>query len=220
MSLWVTMPRMGMVVLRGSLRRRLGGTARRQRWRRKGRSVPRGLRSLGRKRPSSVAEAALDDQCDRWLAGASFYCAAHLVDKNLTEGSGVRFPRRGAPCELGVCAPGSLSMSRLPTAGTFARRRADCNSPQKHVWRAQIVLMTEDGHGTAEITCVVGVCRLVLAGVVHAMRCDGLLRIIPAARTVDLTVSWCGSTGCDSQSSPDGGCGDGGRDYAIGCFGG
>jgi hypothetical protein len=28
---------------------------------------------------------------------------------------------------------------------------ADRNSPQKHVWRARIVLMTGDGHGTAEI---------------------------------------------------------------------
>jgi transposase len=25
------------------------------------------------------------------------------------------------------------------------------NSPQKHVWRAQIVLLTSDGHGTVEI---------------------------------------------------------------------
>src|SRR5690348_2375253 len=28
---------------------------------------------------------------------------------------------------------------------------ADRNSPQKHVWRAQIVLLTADGCGTAEI---------------------------------------------------------------------
>jgi len=28
---------------------------------------------------------------------------------------------------------------------------ADRNSPQKHVWRAQIVLLTADGYGTAEI---------------------------------------------------------------------
>jgi hypothetical protein len=27
----------------------------------------------------------------------------------------------------------------------------DRNSPQKHVWRAQIVLLTAKGHGTAEI---------------------------------------------------------------------
>ncbi len=28
---------------------------------------------------------------------------------------------------------------------------ADRNSPQKHVWRARIVLLTGDGHGTVEI---------------------------------------------------------------------
>src|ERR1700752_2665033 len=28
---------------------------------------------------------------------------------------------------------------------------ANRNSPQKHVWRAKIVLLTADGHGTAEI---------------------------------------------------------------------
>jgi transposase len=28
---------------------------------------------------------------------------------------------------------------------------ADRNSPQKHVWRARIVLLTADGHGTSEI---------------------------------------------------------------------
>jgi hypothetical protein len=28
---------------------------------------------------------------------------------------------------------------------------ADRNAPQKHVWRAQIVLLTADGCGTAEI---------------------------------------------------------------------
>ena len=28
---------------------------------------------------------------------------------------------------------------------------ADRNSPQKHVWRAQIILLTADGCGTAEI---------------------------------------------------------------------
>ena len=28
---------------------------------------------------------------------------------------------------------------------------ADRNSPQKHAWRARIVLLTADGHGTVEI---------------------------------------------------------------------
>ncbi len=55
----------------------------------------------------------------------------------------------------------------------------DRNRPQKHVWRARIVLMTADGHGTAEIMRVAGVAktavwrwqeRYMQAGV------DGLLR--------------------------------------------
>jgi transposase len=33
---------------------------------------------------------------------------------------------------------------------------ANRNSPQKHVWRAQIVLLTADGCGTAEIMRVTG----------------------------------------------------------------
>jgi hypothetical protein len=33
---------------------------------------------------------------------------------------------------------------------------ADRNSPQKHVWRAQIILLTADGCGTAEIMRVSG----------------------------------------------------------------
>ena len=33
---------------------------------------------------------------------------------------------------------------------------ANRNSPQKHVWRAKIVLMTADDHGTAEIMQATG----------------------------------------------------------------
>jgi len=33
---------------------------------------------------------------------------------------------------------------------------ANRNSTQKHVWRAKIVLMTADGHGTAEIMRATG----------------------------------------------------------------
>ena len=33
---------------------------------------------------------------------------------------------------------------------------ANRNSPQKHVWRAKIVLLTADGHGTAEIMRATG----------------------------------------------------------------
>jgi transposase len=56
---------------------------------------------------------------------------------------------------------------------------ANRNSPQKHVWRAQIVLLTADGHGTTEIMRQAGVAktavwrwqeRFMQAGV------DGLLR--------------------------------------------
>jgi len=36
---------------------------------------------------------------------------------------------------------------------------ADRNSPQKHVWRARIVLLTADGHGTAAIMRQVGVAK-------------------------------------------------------------
>src|SRR5277367_5685620 len=36
---------------------------------------------------------------------------------------------------------------------------ADRNAPQKHVWRAQIVLLTADGCGTAEIMRDVGVSK-------------------------------------------------------------
>ena len=56
---------------------------------------------------------------------------------------------------------------------------SDRNSPQKHVWRARIVLLTADGHGTSEIMRRAGVAktavwrwqeRFMQAGV------DGLLR--------------------------------------------
>lgn len=36
---------------------------------------------------------------------------------------------------------------------------ANRNSPQKHVWRAQIVLLTADGHGTTEIMRPAGVAK-------------------------------------------------------------
>jgi transposase len=68
------------------------------------------------------------------------------------------------------------------TASDRERLRAivdDRNSPQKHVWRARIVLLTADGHGTTEIMRQAGVAktgvwrwqeRFMQAGV------DGLLR--------------------------------------------
>src|SRR5215472_17324163 len=39
---------------------------------------------------------------------------------------------------------------------------ANRNSPQKHVWRAKIVLMTADGHGTAEIMRATGMAKTVI----------------------------------------------------------
>ena len=39
---------------------------------------------------------------------------------------------------------------------------ANRNSPQKHVWRAKIVLLTADGHGTAEITRATGKAKTVI----------------------------------------------------------
>jgi len=48
---------------------------------------------------------------------------------------------------------------------------ADRNSPQKHVWRAQIVLLTGAGHGTVEIMRRQEQnLRLALAGAVHDCR--------------------------------------------------
>src|ERR1700693_5666984 len=39
---------------------------------------------------------------------------------------------------------------------------ADRNSPQKHVWRANIVLLTAAGHGTAEIMQATGKAKTVI----------------------------------------------------------
>src|SRR3954471_21631073 len=53
---------------------------------------------------------------------------------------------------------------------------ADRNSPQKHVWRARIVLLTADGLGTNEImrqTAKSKTCLWALAGAVHADGCRG-----------------------------------------------
>jgi hypothetical protein len=39
---------------------------------------------------------------------------------------------------------------------------ANRNSPQKQVWRAKIVLLTADGHGTAEIMRATGKAKTVI----------------------------------------------------------
>ena len=55
---------------------------------------------------------------------------------------------------------------------------ANRNSPQKHVWRAKIVLLTADGHGTAETMRAAGKGQdgdLALAGTVRRGRRGGAL---------------------------------------------
>jgi transposase len=42
------------------------------------------------------------------------------------------------------------------------RRSPNRNSPQKHVWRAKIVLLTASGHGTAEIMQATGKAKTVI----------------------------------------------------------
>ena len=54
---------------------------------------------------------------------------------------------------------------------------ANRNSPQKHVWRAKIVLLMADGRGTAEIMQATGNARWALVSVSTA--CDSLLIRIP-----------------------------------------
>jgi transposase len=39
---------------------------------------------------------------------------------------------------------------------------ANRNSPQKHVWRAKIILLTANGHGTAEIMQATGKAKTVI----------------------------------------------------------
>ena len=56
---------------------------------------------------------------------------------------------------------------------------ADRNSPQKHVWRARIVLLTGQGLGTGRDYAPHRQeqnLRLALAGTIHGRRVDGLLR--------------------------------------------
>ncbi len=50
---------------------------------------------------------------------------------------------------------------------------ADRNSPQKHVWRAKIVLLTADGCGTAEIMQATGKAKTVIWRWQERFRDDG-----------------------------------------------
>ena len=80
---------------------------------------------------------------------------------------------------------------------------ADRNSPQKHVWRARIVLLTAEGHGTVEIMRRAGTSkvavwrwqeRFMTAGVAGLLRDKTRPSRIPplgaevAARVVGLTT--------------------------------
>ena len=63
-------------------------------------------------------------------------------------------PVGGVASEFARCARGSSPKS--PLLNVVESILADSNSPQKHVWRAQIVLMSADERGTAEIMRVTG----------------------------------------------------------------
>ena len=52
-----------------------------------------------------------------------------------------------------------LSAADRSELATVAANR---NSPQKHVWRAKIVLLTADGHGTADIMRATGKAKTVI----------------------------------------------------------
>ena len=55
----------------------------------------------------------------------------------------------------------NIRLSRADRS-TLEAAVADRNSPQKHVWRARIVLLTADGHGTAEIMGATGKAKTVI----------------------------------------------------------
>jgi transposase len=55
----------------------------------------------------------------------------------------------------------NIRLSRADRS-TLEAAVADRNSPQKHVWRARIVLLTTDGHGTAEIMGATGKAKTVI----------------------------------------------------------
>jgi transposase len=75
---------------------------------------------------------------------------------------------------------------------------ANRNSPQKHVWRAKIVLLTADGHGTAEIMRATGKAKTVIwrwqerfgeKGVAGLWRDKTRPSRIPPLRVVALTLA-------------------------------
>ena len=61
------------------------------------------------------------------------------------------FPGSAGDASLRACAQVITVELNADDRQRLAAIVADRNSPQKHVWRAQIVLLTADGCGTAEI---------------------------------------------------------------------
>jgi hypothetical protein len=55
----------------------------------------------------------------------------------------------------------NIRLSRADRS-TLEAAVADRNSPQKYVWRARIVLLTANGHGTAEIMGATGKAKTVI----------------------------------------------------------
>lgn len=58
-------------------------------------------------------------------------------------------------CDVWTCVTLLASTFQLPT-GLDLRRSSSRGSPQKHVWRARIVLLTANGMGTVTIMAVTG----------------------------------------------------------------
>ena len=59
-------------------------------------------------------------------------------------------------CDARTCAAVSASTSRLPTGLRLEALVAARGSPQKHVWRARIILLTANGLGTVAIMAATG----------------------------------------------------------------
>src|SRR5512132_879388 len=64
--------------------------------------------------------------------------------------SDIGFPWLAGCASLWACAGTSPSKSAPPIVPVW-KRSSRTGSPQKHVWRAKIILATADGLGTAEI---------------------------------------------------------------------
>jgi hypothetical protein len=54
-------------------------------------------------------------------------------------------------CDAAACAKGSTVEVTAADRARLEAVVADRSSPQKHVWRAKIILVTADRHGTARI---------------------------------------------------------------------